>query len=464
MIRSRDFLILAWIGGIIAIPAIVLLLNTAQQRRNLESYRAELAAKGEKLKMTELAPAPHEGGTAAGERLIDVSNKLHKSVQSSKARPARLLFLGDSGTAEVAHLRPTAWTSGGEKSWAEFASELETLQPLLAELREAARPSELHLEPDYTKEFSVPLDFLAPTISASQQLSKETLLLLREGKISTAVDNIEAMLKLAAMLAEEPMMISQLVSISLIGIANAATWNVLQADASRPDLQRMLAAWERLRPAENLVGALRMERAWFEAFLNAKDPPPDTPGLPQPHPAAEFAWQVCARQKDEQLTLSDFQQIIDAFLARKSWSEIIDKADQLQRDAHSAGILRLVGAPVVSSISNFVGKFPQAESLQKLVVTAVAIRLYSLDHEGNPPDSLPALVPEYLKTVPTDPMDGKALRYQRKGSGFLLYAIGLNGLDESGNAYTSAPTRDILQRPDIVWPQPAASHANSKQP
>jgi hypothetical protein len=455
-VTSQRFslLVLGWVGGLIAVPALFLWFSVSAQRSKLEKFRAELAEKGEKLKMSELAPAPSQSGAGAGQELIDISNKLHQRTKSARMSPARTLFMNESGAAEIAHLRETAWIKGREVSWDDFSAKIAPLRSLLADIRQATLPADLHLDPDYTKEYSMPLDFTLPPLVASQYLAGENLLLLREGNISTAIENIEAMLRFSTMLAEEPLMLSQIVSLSITGIAQASTWNVLQTAVARTDLQRLLASWERLRPSEYFVESLRMERAWCEAVMNAKDPPPDVSGQEQPHPAVEFAWRHCVRQKDEQLTLLDFQKIIDAASAKKAWGEIIAESEQLQRDAISAGIVRLVGARGISSVFGQIRNFPKIESLQKLTIAAIAIRLYAMDHEGAPPDTLQALVPTYLEKVPTDPMDKQPLRYKHTASDFVLYAIGLNNQDDSGATHSqNKPTSDISQRPDMVWPQ-----------
>ena len=54
---------------------------------------------------------------------------------------------------------------------------------------------------------------------------------------------------------------------------------------------------------------------------------------------------------------------------------------------------------------------------------AVALRRFRLDR-GRYPDELPALVPEYLASVPIDPFTGRPPVYARKGAGFELHAEG----------------------------------------
>ena len=50
-------------------------------------------------------------------------------------------------------------------------------------------------------------------------------------------------------------------------------------------------------------------------------------------------------------------------------------------------------------------------------------------------------VPEYLSTLEIDALDGKPIRYERKGTGYVLYSVEENradhggGRDENGEAY-----------------------------
>ncbi|MBP86222.1 MAG: hypothetical protein CMJ64_05830 [Planctomycetaceae bacterium] len=52
--------------------------------------------------------------------------------------------------------------------------------------------------------------------------------------------------------------------------------------------------------------------------------------------------------------------------------------------------------------------------------------------QGRFPDSLDALVPEFLSEVPMDPFDGKPLRYVITDDAALIYSIGRNRIDDNG--------------------------------
>jgi hypothetical protein len=62
---------------------------------------------------------------------------------------------------------------------------------------------------------------------------------------------------------------------------------------------------------------------------------------------------------------------------------------------------------------------------------AVAVERYRRDH-GRCPDTLDALVPNYLAAVPTDPQDGNPLRFKRMPDGVVVYWLGFDGIDNGG--------------------------------
>jgi hypothetical protein len=59
----------------------------------------------------------------------------------------------------------------------------------------------------------------------------------------------------------------------------------------------------------------------------------------------------------------------------------------------------------------------------------LALRLYELKH-GDLPETLNALVPEYLPGIPNDPYDGQPFRYSKSGK--KVWAVGLDLTDDGG--------------------------------
>lgn len=78
--------------------------------------------------------------------------------------------------------------------------------------------------------------------------------------------------------------------------------------------------------------------------------------------------------------------------------------------------------------------FARNEATFSILQTEVALKRYHEAH-GRYPRTLAELVPQYLKTVPIDPLGrGKSLRYrlQNGGKSYLLYSLGFNMTDHNG--------------------------------
>jgi hypothetical protein len=71
-------------------------------------------------------------------------------------------------------------------------------------------------------------------------------------------------------------------------------------------------------------------------------------------------------------------------------------------------------------------------ALLRCAVAALAAERYRREKQ-HWPDGLAALVPEFLRDVPTDPYDGAPLRYRRLEDGVIIYALGQDGRDDGGN-------------------------------
>jgi hypothetical protein len=64
--------------------------------------------------------------------------------------------------------------------------------------------------------------------------------------------------------------------------------------------------------------------------------------------------------------------------------------------------------------------------------TALAIERWRLAHNGNVPNSLAELVPDFLPSVTIDPFDGQQLRYKKLARGYVIYSIGRDFTDDGG--------------------------------
>lgn len=82
---------------------------------------------------------------------------------------------------------------------------------------------------------------------------------------------------------------------------------------------------------------------------------------------------------------------------------------------------------------------------ERAAAVHLAIKLYSLDHDGEPPATLEALVPAYLPAVPRDPFadGGRAMSYRVGGRLAVVYSVGPNGVDDAAAATAAQGLSDI---------------------
>jgi hypothetical protein len=83
-------------------------------------------------------------------------------------------------------------------------------------------------------------------------------------------------------------------------------------------------------------------------------------------------------------------------------------------------------------------------ALQRVTEVALALRLYRKEH-GRYPEDLQALAPKFLPSVPSDPYDGKPLRYRKLQKGFKVWSVGGNRKDDGG-----VKVRDWQRKGDLV--------------
>lgn len=71
-------------------------------------------------------------------------------------------------------------------------------------------------------------------------------------------------------------------------------------------------------------------------------------------------------------------------------------------------------------------------AVMRAALTACAVERYRLKNSSRFPDQLDQLVPEFLPAIPLDPYDGRPLRYEGRGGGYVIYSVGSDLMDDRG--------------------------------
>ena len=101
--------------------------------------------------------------------------------------------------------------------------------------------------------------------------------------------------------------------------------------------------------------------------------------------------------------------------------------------------------------------YDRTEQTQINLHIAFALAAYRAD-AGRYPVRLDDLAPKYLARIPADVFSGKPLIYRPTENDYLLYSVGVNGIDEDGRWTEDEPRGDDL-RVRMPVPEPARKDA-----
>ncbi|HWX20369.1 MAG TPA: hypothetical protein VN578_10765 [Candidatus Binatia bacterium] len=223
----------------------------------LEKYKLALKAAGEKLSVVELTPLPAPEAFRASFELMQAANLV---------RPPWTNFLPvmtfiAPGKARVSWQQEVLSNSEASSLWPGSSREVATSQAALAEIRAVLRAPTLTFDLNYRQGASLLLPHLARLKGVAQWLSAATVVELHEGRATNAFEDLLALTTLAERYKGEPLMISELVRVSIAAIAGAASWEALQAsDCTEAQLKALQTGWEGVDFLSQAEASLGMER------------------------------------------------------------------------------------------------------------------------------------------------------------------------------------------------------------
>ena len=484
-----------------------------QPESEVEAYKKSLRAKGEKLEISEVLPppvAPESNGAAVVQSAFALINS---SGDYWTNLPPTMRMVAP-GRAMVGWAQPDVRGSDFTNSWENVMAAAEANRPATELLKQAMDYPAFDFQPEYNKVFHMLLPQLASIKRSAQRLSAAAMCDLHKGDAASATTNLCALLALVRGTHDERTAISQLVRIAMASIAASASWELLQAtNLTDAELAKLQSGWERLEFIEAVENSMLMERAMNETTIvtlrasstefqralggygsgsssssgggsgsgdwleDLKDSARN--GWYHARMAgAIFLWQTSWSYSDELRALQCNQVILESLRTIRTNQVFLPAYTNMTAQLDAMGItntsegwlgvldvadFRSFFSGAQSGLSAVVRKTMAVEVSRRIVVTAIALKRCQLKH-GNYPAELSELTPEFLPSVPLDPVDGKPLRYRPNSDGtFLLYSVGEDGVDDGGDptAATGATSTSFYWQNnrvrDWVWPQPATS-------
>jgi hypothetical protein len=465
---------------------------------SLNRYKRELAARGVKLTPKELMQmvSPEENGVPA---ITAARSRLRDGSVLPKYPPQRMKML-PSGKAVVG-FRNSEWVDDKVTNrWDQLAQDLKANEAPLEGIRLALNRPVLNNLIDYNlwPDLSTSLFHLGPAKNLTYWYGSRIQLALHEGRSQDALPDLLAEARLPRLLAEDKLVISELVRIAVAAIGRVDVWESLQAQAWKDeDLAALHGAWASDDFIKGMDAALQGELVFGETeyakmresnaaaaedlfsmanFLGSEGEVSGTEKTLRNLPGGEeivkylqrnlycpiwrFAW---LDQNDRRYLefMTRIFELSQEAAKEKSYAGIKLKIDTLLKHSVPENIYDRLRFPNTSSeftLARALLRPVRAETERSQTLCAIALKRYELRH-GKAPASLDALVPEFLASVPIDYMDGKPMKYRLNPDGtFTLYSVGEDGIDNGGDTATTDPKGESYgpwKLKDAVWPAPA---------
>jgi hypothetical protein len=333
----------------------------------------------------------------------------------------------------------------------DLTAALNRYEPILREVETAIQRPHCRFPIRYEDHFGA----LLPHIIHLRNLARVYALRASTGTGDTALRDVRLCLRLASLLNDEPVLISFLVRSAILETALQPTWEGLAAHRwNEQQLATIQAEFAQLNECEHLVLAFQGERRFAYAAVRWL----------QSGPRDFSLWG--ANGMDKLLAIGPsgwFHQNlvrIDRFYVERMLPAIDIEHRRLNVTAANAldpktgwpnpyNVLTLMLLPAVQTVPR---RAALTQTAVDQLVAACALERFRLAH-GELPNTLDALVPQYLATVPRDVIDGQPLRYRRDGlDKFTLWSVGWNQTDDGGEVVRNGDRLDETKG-DWAWQQ-----------
>jgi hypothetical protein len=259
MSRRRKFSVVA--GIVLGVALLVPVIHHYQLRFAVESYIAELKAKGEPMDLAQVIPPPVPPEQNSATIFLKAAALLTTNDDVLNNNPPPAMRGVAPGKAMVGWMQPEIRDGNATNSWKEIRDALTQNDEALKMLNQITNNSIFDFNLQYTQRFEMRITNLVSEKRTVQRLSASALCNLHFGDSAPAAKDIQAMLVLVNGTGDERTIISQLVRIASAQIAAATMWEFLQStNLTDEPLAELQEDWSRLEFIEALQRAFPVER------------------------------------------------------------------------------------------------------------------------------------------------------------------------------------------------------------
>jgi len=371
--------------------------------------------------------------------------------------------------------RPTELAVSRKEAAVAVLANLEECRNVLEELQESSKRGYSRFNIRYNDENppAILLPHLATLKHICQILQLRATAELALGKTDEALSDVMLMLKLADASRDEPIIISQLVRLTMLYMAlepisgGFGQWSEPQLKTLEERLQRFdfcsdvkqALEGERVLFGVGTIELLRREPDKFDAIVeDGKFPGAIWSAVPNGWFDLE---KVNYRRFFDKLVVPS----IDVSNRLISPSACRQLEQRMTADAGKSGVRVFFEHKAFCSLLvpqglGMARKTAFAQTAADTAGIACAVERYKLA-KGKLPEALEELVPQFMEKLPHDIIDGRALKYRRtEGGHYAIYSVGWNEKDDGGvtgfrKGENDVPIRkgehDVPEEGDWVW-------------
>jgi hypothetical protein len=289
-----------------------------------------------------------------------------------------------------------------------------------------------------------------PKLKASVQLLElDALIKAEAGDLDSATRRIEEMWALSDSLAQEPIIISQLLRIACREIALSTLERILTRHRLEPDqladLSRMLnadrddAALRRGWIGERCFGLdiFHMPSGKLKAFMND---PTESGETDREWSGLVGDWVIRLSghmDRDELFFLESTDSYIRAI--DLPCPERLQLAEAVSRKIAQARVYRkgepwrfIMSGVLLPALGKVFEKVATHSARCGAAEVSLALEQHRRGQNGSLPERLHVLVPTWIGQIPTDPFDGRPLRYKQLANGYVVYSVGMDRENDGG--------------------------------
>ncbi|HEY1173188.1 MAG TPA: hypothetical protein VGH19_17600 [Verrucomicrobiae bacterium] len=315
----------------------------------------------------------------------------------------------------------------------ELASLVASNQAPLKLLHDGARLPSSRYPINLSGGFNATFSHLNGLKNATRVLTYESLDHALNARLAASIDSLIVSLRVGHSLSNEPVIISSLLQCAAYTQTATSLENILSRasfDPStvKPLLDEILRAEHSLHPQRAFAG----ERAiGLDAFGNSVQIFGANMNSPAASSSPSFGTKLTASAYDALLKESDrrtYLEVMEEYIS--ACTNEVTRLNPALKEASASFNQKLANTyPLRMLLTRMM--LPSLEKAGERHVTTIAqlrlARLALILQSGPHPESLSA-----LNEIPLDPFDGKPLRYRRTETGFMIWSIGPDGIDQGG--------------------------------